>query len=93
MDEEQWIEMEKLVEELVDFQHGKVMQCGRRVIPHLTTDDLLQPNDFPELENHPYFRYEEGVLAGIQTVQMTLRAWKKRRKIEEKEQDGQDRAR
>jgi len=32
---------------------------------------LLQPNDFPELENHPLFRYEEGVLEGILTARMS----------------------
>jgi hypothetical protein len=28
----------------------------------------MQPNDFPELENHPFFRYEEGVLEGLQSA-------------------------
>lgn len=72
-----WDEIEKLLQELVDFHQAQLLRSGRRVIPHLTSDDLLQPNDFPELEQHPYFRYEEGMLAGVQTVQMALWALKK----------------
>ncbi len=63
-----------LMDEIVQGQQKKVLNCAKRIIPHVTEDDLLQPNDFPALENHPYFRYEEGVLAGIFTVQMALQA-------------------
>lgn len=72
-----WDQIKRLAEEIAESQHLKLLQCGRRLIPHLTDEDLLQPNDFPELENHPYFRYEEGVLSGIQTLQMALRALKR----------------
>jgi hypothetical protein len=34
----------------------------------------LQPNDFPELEHHPHFRYEEGILDGMQVVRSALYA-------------------
>lgn len=77
MTDKMWNEIEELIIEIADQQQKKLLQCGRRLIPHLTDEDLLQPNDFPELENHPYFRYEEGVLAGIQTIQTALRALKK----------------
>ncbi len=69
-----WDLIENLSEEIQQSQQKKLLQCGRRIVPNLTDEDLLQPNDFAELENHPYFRYEEGVLAGIQTLQMALRA-------------------
>ncbi len=70
----EWEEIEKLVEEIVEGQKEKVLKLGRRVVPTLTPEDVLQPNDYPELENHPLFRYEEGTLAGMQTIQMALRA-------------------
>lgn len=73
-----WNEIDQLLQEMAQGQHGTLLSCGRRLIPYLTTDDILQPNDFPELENHPHFRYEEGVLAGIQSVQMALLALKER---------------
>lgn len=72
-----WDEIERLLEEIVEDQRSKLLKCGRRVIPTLTPEDVLQPNDYLELENHPHFRYEEGVLAGIQTIQMALWALKK----------------
>lgn len=71
-----WNEMERVIDEIAEGQKRTVLILGRRIVPTLTTEDVLQPNDYPELENHPEFRYEEGVLAGIQTVQMALRALK-----------------
>ena len=55
----------KLLEELEESQKKVLLALGRRIVPNLTPDDILQPNDFLELETHPEFRYEEGVLAGI----------------------------
>ena len=69
-----WQSMETLIEEIAVAQKAKVLASGRRIVPTLTSDDMLQPNDFPELEVHPEFRYEEGVLSGVLTVQMALRA-------------------
>lgn len=66
----------ELLQELEEGQRKALFATGRRIVPNLTHEDLLQPNDYPELENHPHFRYEEGVLAGIQTVQMALQALK-----------------
>lgn len=74
-----WNEIDWLIQELVNDQKHKVLKSGRHVVPTLTSEDVLQPNDYPELENHPYFRYEEGVLAGVQTVQMALWALKKQK--------------
>lgn len=48
--------------------------CAQRIVPNITEEDLLQPNDFPSLELNPYFRYEEGVLHGLQTAQMAYLA-------------------
>ena len=71
--------LENLLEELIRGQQMKLMSCARRIVPFITADDLLQPNDFPELENHAHFRYEEGVLEGLYTVRMAYFAWKKDR--------------
>ncbi len=62
------------LDEMVERQKKTLLFLGRRIVPTLTPEDMLQPNDYPELENHPAFRYEEGVLAGLQTAQMALRA-------------------
>jgi hypothetical protein len=69
-----WNEIESLFKELVQYQQEQLLKSGRRLISNLTADDILQPNDFPELEFNPYFRYEEGILSGIQTAQTALQA-------------------
>lgn len=63
-----------LSDELIEQQHNLLLALGRRFIPTLTLEDLLQPNDYPELEGSPEFRYEEGVLAGLLTYRMALLA-------------------
>lgn len=69
--------MEKLFDELVEEQRKKLFNSARRILSHVTPDDLLQPNDFPELETHPHFRYEEGVLEGLLTARMAYLARQK----------------
>lgn len=66
-----------LLEEMINNQQCALLRCAKRISPSVTADDLLQPNDFPELENHPYFRYEEGLLAGLQSAYMALKAEKR----------------
>lgn len=72
-----WDEIDQLLKELVEFHKAQLLKCGRCIIPHLTPEDILQPNDFRELEFNPHFRYEEGMLAGVQAAQMAFWALKK----------------
>ncbi|MGR3973356.1 MAG: hypothetical protein QRY72_02110 [Candidatus Rhabdochlamydia sp.] len=62
--------MEKIFAELIELQQLKVRTCALAILPHLTDDDILQPNDFPQLENNCYFRHNEGVLEGLMTAQI-----------------------
>lgn len=55
----------KELEDLIAQQQTNLFKLAQEIIPNITADDLLQPFDFPELESNPYFRYEEGVLAGM----------------------------
>ena len=57
-----------LFNEMIEGQKAKLLQIAKRIVPQVIEDDLLQPNDFPALENHPIFRYEEGVLHGLQAA-------------------------
>ena len=68
---------EAVFDELAEGQRERLARFAREYIPNITADDLLQPNDFPVLENHPYFRYEEGVLEGILSARMAYLAWMK----------------
>lgn len=70
--------MRKVINDLIEYQQEILLKAAKALVPTVTLDDLLQPNDFPELEKDPYFRYEEGVLAGILTAQAALAAsWKR----------------
>ena len=66
-----------LFDELVEAQRKKLLHFARQIIPYVTPDDLLQPNDFPELELNPLFRYEEGILEGLLTARMAYLAKKR----------------
>jgi hypothetical protein len=69
--------MEELFDDLVVAQKKRLLELARLILPNLTADDIMQPNDFPELEGHPEFRYEEGVLEGILTARMAFLAKRK----------------
>lgn len=69
-----WMRVEALVDEMVEQQQGSLLKLGRRIVPNLTSEDAMQPNDYSDLESHPEFRYEEGILAGYQSVQIALRS-------------------
>lgn len=71
---ENWKVFDRILEEMIQTQQKALLKCARRIVPAATADDILQPNDFPELENHPFFRFEEGVLSGLQSAQMAMRA-------------------
>ena len=67
----------ELFNELIELQKEKLLKLAREIVPHVTPDDLMQPNDFPELEAHPLFRYEEGVLEGLYSASIACRAFLK----------------
>lgn len=74
--------LKNLLDQLVAEQEKKMLSCAEAIVPHVTSDDLLQPNDYPQLEQHPYFRYEEGVLKGIHQVRMAIFAWQKEESLD-----------
>jgi hypothetical protein len=65
-------ELDFLFEELVQGQKKRMLTLAQEIIPTIIEEDLLQPFDFPLLENHPGFRYEEGVLEGLLTARMAI---------------------
>ena len=67
--------LKELFNELIAKQEEKLLASATSLIENITSDDILQPNDYVELENHPYIRYEEGVLKGLQTAEMAFLAW------------------
>ena len=70
--------LDELFDEMIELQEKKLLKLASTIIPNVTPDDILQPNDYPELENHPFFRYEEGVLKGLYSAKMAALAEQKR---------------
>jgi hypothetical protein len=60
-----------------ELQARKVIELARRLCPGLTAEDIRNPHDFPEL-NDMDWHFEDGQLAGIQSVITALRAWRER---------------
>jgi hypothetical protein len=73
--------MENVFDDLVEAQRKKLLKFAGQIILNVTSDDLLQPNDFPQLEQHPLFRYEEGILEGLLTARMAYLACRKDREM------------
>lgn len=67
--------LQKLLSELIDHQRKTLLKCAREIVKNVTPEDILQPNDFPQLEENPHFRYEEGIVAGLQAAESAINAW------------------
>lgn len=61
------------LERIIDQQRARCLDLARRLRPGLTGDDITQPHDYPELVHNWHWNYEDGVLAGLLTAQLTLR--------------------
>jgi hypothetical protein len=68
-----WQVVEELIVELEQGQRRRVLELARRLRPGLTPEDVASPHDFPELRDADW-QYEDGVLAGIQSVIAAVRA-------------------
>ena len=68
-----WDEVAKFVATLEEQQRAKVLALARRLRPGLTLEDIANPHDFPELGDGDW-QYEDGLLAGIQSVLAAVRA-------------------
>lgn len=66
--------LERHFDEMIEMQRAKVARVAQTQLPHLTAEDLLNPQDFPELEVCAHFNFEDGILAGLLQSQMSLRA-------------------
>jgi hypothetical protein len=58
---------------LEGLQNDKVLALARRIRPGMTSEDVQNPHDFPELDD-PDWQYADGVRAGIASVRSALAA-------------------
>ena len=66
--------VEKLWDELVAQQEKKLLALANELRPNTTWDDLLQPQDMPEIAQDAVFNYEDGYLAGLKAARISFRA-------------------
>lgn len=70
-----WLDvLDRLLREMVAQQERKVLTLARQLVPGLTPEDLRNPQDFAVLMRNPDFNFEDGLLAGLRSAQMAIRA-------------------
>jgi len=71
----QWLALlDRLLMQMIDQQESKLLSLGRHSVHDLTPEDLRNPQDFPALVRDPVFNYEDGLLAGLRSAHMAIRA-------------------
>ena len=73
-----WDAVEALLAEMDAMQEQKVLALARRILPQVTPEDLRNPHDFPALVASAEFNYEDGILAGIRSAEIAVRAARRR---------------
>lgn len=73
-----WDTVERLLADMADMQDRKVLALARRILPHVTPEDLRNPHDFPALVESAEFNYEDGILAGLRAAEIAVRAARRR---------------
>jgi len=66
--------IDELMLELIGQQEHKVLALGQRIHPGLTPEDIRNPQDFPDLLESSQWNFEDGILAGLKSAHMALRA-------------------
>lgn len=61
-----------LLSQMIDQQAKKVLELGRKWVPHATDEDLRNAEDFAILKDKPIFHYEDGILAGLVAARTAL---------------------
>ena len=65
---------DRLFMEMIDRQEAKLLELARQIVPALTAEDLRNPHDFAAIARDPTFNYEDGLLAGLRSAHMAVRA-------------------
>lgn len=60
------------LERLETLHRSKVIDLARRILPHLTAEDIRNPHDFPELTD-PDWHFEDGQLSSVQAILLLVR--------------------
>jgi hypothetical protein len=66
--------IDQLMLELIELQHNKVLELANRIHPGLSSEDIRNPHDFPDLIADSGWNFEDGILSGLKAAHMALRA-------------------
>ncbi len=66
--------IEEVLQPLYDQQCQRAKKMAQRLRPGLTDEDLLNPDNFPEVIRDPDFMFEHGLSAGILAAKLALRS-------------------
>lgn len=64
---------------LLNQQRRRALKLAQRMIPELTAEDVLNPDDYPELLADTEFMFEHGAASGIMAAKIAVRATLKSR--------------
>ena len=66
--------IDRLMLELIVLQEKKVLDLANRIHPGLSSEDIRNPHDFPDLIADSGWNFEDGILSGMKAAHMALRA-------------------
>ena len=66
--------IDRLMLEMIAQQESKVLAMARAIHPGLTPEDIRNPNDFADLMASGEWNFEDGILSGLKSAHMALRA-------------------
>jgi hypothetical protein len=66
--------VDRLMLELITLQEKKVLELANRIHPGLSSEDIRNPHDFPDLIADSGWNFEDGILSGLKSAHMALRA-------------------
>lgn len=66
--------IDRLMLELIALQEKKVLALANKIHPGLSSEDIRNPQDFPDLIADSGWNFEDGILSGLKSAHMALRA-------------------
>jgi hypothetical protein len=66
--------IDQLMLELIALQEKKVLDLANQIHPGLSSEDIRNPHDFPDLIADSGWNFEDGILSGFKGAHMALRA-------------------
>jgi hypothetical protein len=66
--------VDRLMLELITLQEKKVLDLANKIHPGLSSEDIRNPHDFPDLVADSGWNFEDGILSGLKAAHMALRA-------------------